>query len=435
MITKTTDLDVLKGKKIYVYGTEEVARRLFFILWERYPWAVAGFVLCGNERAKNNSVYGIPVVDIGSIPRTDNTYVVVAVQYWDKKYAVDELLSAGLYHLLMLHDKFVKMLCSSLEDEQIEYFDGTDYTIYAADEVETYHAVLVNRFQPWAFKARIPSDEYWFEELKDYMGKRYLHNNRIQKYFESEWGPFYLVEHLPETAESDAYVACACDCYSVRCHVDKPLTTGTEEKYLTEIQAGAALTDKRICDVLDNSGDNISDRNRDFSECSAIYWLWKNAEKKDYIGVCHYRRHLAVTTADLAAEFEKGTDVINTIPTIMLPSIKEFFKKNFFYDRDIDLIEEAIDKMFPEYRQAYEEMGDGFIYLANNIFIMKTEWFDRMCVFVFGIILYVDDFYRQQGFVRQDRYAGYIFEYLYAVFIRHHAKELKITYADMKFLE
>jgi len=226
-----------------------------------------------------------------------------------------------------------------------------------------------------------------------------------------------------------------CDCYSIRCHVDRALTTSVEECYLTPIQAGAALTEKRISDVLDNTGDNISDRNRDFSECSAIYWLWKNAEKKDYIGVCHYRRHLAVTTADLAKEFEEGVDLINTIPTVMLPSIKEFFTKNFFYAKDVELIEEAIEKLFPDYMQDYEEMGEGFIYLANNIFMMKKEWFDRMCEFVFGVILYVDDFYREQGFVRQDRYAGYIFEYLYAVFVRHHAKEMNIVYTDMKFLQ
>lgn len=435
MITKTAELDVLKDRKIYVYGTEEIARRLFFILWERYPWAVQGFIPCIKEKSKSENVYGLPVVDIASVPKEDDVYVVVAVQYWDRRDAVDEILSAGLYHVLMLHDKFVKLLSNSLEDKQIEYFDGTDYTIYAADEVEANHAVLVDRFEPWTFKARIPSDEYWFGVLQENLGKLYLKNKRLQKEFESAWGDFRMVEHLPATTETDKYVIDKCDNYSIRCHVDKPLTSSEEENYLTPIQAGAALTDKRICEVLDNVGDNISDRNRDFSECSAIYWLWKNANKKDYIGVCHYRRHLAVTTADLAKEFEEGTDLINTIPTIMFPSINEFFTKNFFYDKDVQLIEEAVEKMFPEYMQAYKEMGDGFIYLANNIFIMKKEWFERMCEFVFSIILYVDDFYREQGFVRQDRYAGYIFEYLYTVFVRHHAKEMKIVYADMKFLQ
>ena len=40
--------------------------------------------------------------------------------------------------------------------------------------------------------------------------------------------------------------------YIVSCHVDKPLTqTPPESKYDHMIQAGAALTDKRICPTND----------------------------------------------------------------------------------------------------------------------------------------------------------------------------------------
>ena len=63
--------------------------------------------------------------------------------------------------------------------------------------------------------------------------------------------------------------------------------------------------------------------------------------------------------------------------------------------------------------------------------IMKSEWFRRMCSFVFDILLYIDDYYKAHGFVRQDRYAGYIFEVLYSVFVLHHAKEMKVAFTDM----
>lgn len=435
MVTRTTDLDVLQDKIIYIYGTQDVARRIFFILWERYLQCVEGFVSGRNEKNKPAGVFGIPVIDIDDVPKAENVYIVEATDDWQPRESVDEMLAHGYTRVLMLHYKFKDILRLAVPEETIRYFDDTDYLIYAADEVEKGHAVLADRQQQWDFKARISVDKYWFEVFKENLGKRMLQKKGLQKTFEDMWGSFSLVRHIKETEESKNIVSDLCDCYSIRCHVDKSLSNSEGEAYLEEIQAGAALTEKRICKLLDNTGDNISERNRDFSECSAIYWIWKNASKKDYVGVCHYRRHLAVTTGDLAEAFADGVDVINTIPTVMLPSIYEFFRKNFFYGKDVQLIEEAIDDLFPEYRASYDELGNGFIYLANNIFIMKSEWFDKMCEFVFGVILYVDDYYRTNGFVRQDRYAGYIFEYLYAVFVLHHAKEMKITYADMKFLE
>ena len=41
----------------------------------------------------------------------------------------------------------------------------------------------------------------------------------------------------------------------------------------------------------DNTGDNISERNPLYSEWSVIYWIWKNCQDADYIGLNHYRRY------------------------------------------------------------------------------------------------------------------------------------------------
>lgn len=39
----------------------------------------------------------------------------------------------------------------------------------------------------------------------------------------------------------------------------------------------------------DNTGDNISGKNKDYCELTGIYWAWKNIAA-DYIGISHYRR-------------------------------------------------------------------------------------------------------------------------------------------------
>ena len=46
--------------------------------------------------------------------------------------------------------------------------------------------------------------------------------------------------------------------------------------------------------IGDNTGDNISKKNREYCELTALYWAWKNYDRvgnPDYIGFMTYRRH------------------------------------------------------------------------------------------------------------------------------------------------
>ncbi len=41
----------------------------------------------------------------------------------------------------------------------------------------------------------------------------------------------------------------------------------------------------------DNTGNNISEKNPSYCELTGLYWLWKNLQDEEVIGVCHYRRY------------------------------------------------------------------------------------------------------------------------------------------------
>lgn len=61
--------------------------------------------------------------------------------------------------------------------------------------------------------------------------------------------------------------------YMSKFYKDQPLKCSYQPtSWVKPIQAGKALTDIRIADICDNEGDNISEKNVNYSELSALYW-------------------------------------------------------------------------------------------------------------------------------------------------------------------
>ena len=432
MIRKTKEFDAFKGEKVYLVSDEsDIVARLYPVLKDKgvnvvgvIPFEIKHILFDTPE-----NYCGLTKLSLSDYDGSSK--LIVCTLEGNRRKVVSELLNHDIYNFVMLHASYTNLLSGTIPRGIVSYFKDTNYFAYGFESVENFHSIISKKSNPQEFKVRFDFKAFpYFQKYSEVN----LNTDDFQKIFEGKWGKYNEISTLEETADSKKKFDEQCTVYSIRSHFDSVSINDELPSYITPLQAGAALTDKKMCDIRDNTGDNISERNADFSECSAIYWAWKNGDKKKYIGVCHYRRFLAANTAEMVNAFDENADVINTIPTLMYPSIKKFFKKIAFYKKDYDLMREAIEKKFPEYLEAEKELGDGFFYLACNIFVMKREWFDKMCEFVFGVLLYMDDYYREHGLIRGDRYAGYYFEYLYSVFIMKHAKELKIEYSHMNFL-
>lgn len=57
------------------------------------------------------------------------------------------------------------------------------------------------------------------------------------------------------------------------------------------IHVGKALSDSDLNIIGDNTGDNISMKNKSYCELTGMYWAWKNMKNIDIVGLCHYRRY------------------------------------------------------------------------------------------------------------------------------------------------
>ena len=64
------------------------------------------------------------------------------------------------------------------------------------------------------------------------------------------------------------------------------------------VHCGKALSDKDLGMTGDDTGDNISAKNPNYCELTALYWAWKNLKGTEYIGLYHYRRFFSFKFVD-----------------------------------------------------------------------------------------------------------------------------------------
>ncbi len=227
------------------------------------------------------------------------------------------------------------------------------------------------------------------------------------------------------------------------------------QPFVTNIQLGAALTDERIkpdtkacdgkttivdgkdiddsCIITDNTGDNISELNRDFCECTALYWIWKNVKDADYVGLFHYARYIDISKEELDNLSAAGVDIVLTTPMMVGAPIKEFFCPRYIPGKDWRLMEESLISLYPEYEKTLEKYNKAFCYPGANLSIMRKEIFDEYAEFAFNVALDVHERYKKEGVNRQDRYAGYIMENLLALFAMHNKDRFRIATCDFLF--
>lgn len=204
----------------------------------------------------------------------------------------------------------------------------------------------------------------------------------------------------------------------------------TFPNWVHQIQVGADLTNIRVANYLDNTGDNISLRNPNYCEMTAFYWLWKNkllneAEKTEYYGFYHYRRMLDISEDDLRRIKTNDVDVILQFPTIHEPDIKEHHSR-YIEEKDWETMLDVMELLEPDYRKAYDEIFNGEYFYNYNLIIAKKEVLRDYCEWVFPILEMTGIKSEPTDNERADRYLGYMSESLMTLYFLHNRDNLKI---------
>ena len=218
-------------------------------------------------------------------------------------------------------------------------------------------------------------------------------------------------------------------------HLDKVTSDEIVSQGFIPLQVGASLTDKRKGCQTDCEGDNISNRNLAYSECTGLYWIYKNYDMSniDYIGYGQYRRRLVLDDNSIEYIKEKNLDVVLSLPHFCTETVKEFFLR-YIPEKDWELMKEYILELDDTYGPLWEKYENGHFLFPCNLMLWKKEWFIKYCDFSFEITEKIFDYYESRNIIRQDRYMGYIFENLTTFFAIIHKDDMKIGYTEVKWI-
>lgn len=249
-------------------------------------------------------------------------------------------------------------------------------------------------------------------------------------------------DYMPLRALPVGYHRADMHVFMAKFHKDKPISGLCDRpEWITPIQVGAALTLERVADILDCDGENISAKNGNYSELTALYWIWKNrlggvssdSAENEYYGLTHYRRVLDLTEDDVLRLADNGVDVVLPYPMPYEPDIGEHHRR-YLKEADWNAVKNALQEIHPESAKVLPKLMKEKYFYNYNIILARKEVLAEYCNWLFPVLERVEELSDPKGMDRADRYMGYIGETLETLYFMDRKERLNIMHAGCRFL-
>lgn len=232
--------------------------------------------------------------------------------------------------------------------------------------------------------------------------------------------------------------------------------------------------------IGDDTGDNISEKNRRYCELTGIYWIWKNYSQignPDYIGFMHYRRHF-IFDDDVFVKYTPHELHEKTYSKINVGCVYDGYEEHFGiadkmikkilqnYDailplrcdlskrriasitddytnyiegthkKDLSILVNSVRKKYPEYAKILQSRLKSSDKRCFQSFVLRREIFFDYCSFLFDILDDVDNKIDVSKYsVNGKRTIGYLGEILFDTYMfklvndkKYRVKELGMTF-------
>lgn len=256
----------------------------------------------------------------------------------------------------------------------------------------------------------------------------------MERYF-TKMGTFRSLHSFPSGQEkANLFV------YMAKFHKDSILKNVYDlPEWVIPVQVGASLTDIRYDMVTDEQGENISEKNVNYCELTALYWMWRNKlqcggkNNKNYYGLFHYRRILDIYHDDTERLVKNDIDVILPFPLLHAPNILEHHTR-YLKEEDWMTMCRVLKDLQPEYAAALPKIFAQPYFYNFNILIAKAQVMDDYCSWLFPILEKIEEMSIPKGWEREDRYIGYLGENLLTLYFMYNKDKLKIAHTGCNML-
>lgn len=179
----------------------------------------------------------------------------------------------------------------------------------------------------------------------------------------------------------------------------------------------------------DDTGDSISEWNPYYGELTGLYWLWKNYQDTDMIGICHYRRYFLDDQRQLMtqAQYEAALENVDIMVSNAMQAdgpYKDYYGEAHNIE-DLLAAGEVIKELYPEDYPAFCQVIDSSKYYYGNLCVMRKPLFDSYCEWLFSIFFELEKRVDVSGYDDyHKRLFGFLSEELLLVYIT--AKGLRV---------
>lgn len=199
--------------------------------------------------------------------------------------------------------------------------------------------------------------------------------------------------------------------------------------YETPIHAGAIDTNRKICELTDDFGDNISEKNAVFCETTAFYAVWKNLPYDGFVGFNQYRRHLIPSENRPKKIKTGGTDAYLTYPYTCLENAENHLKM-FINDDLFEAVKIGFGTAFPDKYNAFLRVLSGEYYYPYNIFILRDTVFNEYCEFIFKALFEIEKAAAKMPGSSPPKSFGYVAEILSTFFFCEMLNKSQINHIE-----
>ena len=318
----------------------------------------------------------------------------------------------------------------------------------AVKEVDLFAAGL-SPFEKENTEVLIATPEQVMPEIEQLLDSHglYCHKRVTSGYFAELMETYFAdnKEYVPLSTLPMGNSAPKMQVFMVKFYRDKQLTGSyVMPEWITPIQVGASLCEERVAKILDCDGDNISPKNVNYCELTALYWMWKNRLEDcaddnfgmvngDYYGLAHYRRILDLTKEDSCRLIKNKVDVVLPYPMPYEPNI-EVHHERYLKAVDWNALLTALEELQPEYAEKFPSiLGQQYLY-NYNIVLARKEVLRNYCRWLFPILERVEELSEPKGWERADRYIGYMGETLCTLYFMVNKDRLKVAHVGCRFL-